>query len=42
MIKGDARLSFGEVKQTMLAVEAAGFTNVGLIAERLDEVRREG
>ena len=34
VIKGDARLTFGEVKQAMLAVEAAGFKDVGLIAER--------
>ena len=38
LLKGDARLSFGEVRQAMLAVEAAGFKNVGLIAERRDEV----
>lgn len=34
VIKGDARLEFGEVQQAMLAVEAAGFSNVGLITER--------
>lgn len=33
VIKGDARLTFGEVKQAMLAVENAGFADVGLIAE---------
>ena len=34
VLKGDARLSFGEVKQAMLAVEAAGFKDVGLITEQ--------
>ena len=34
VIQGDARLRFGDVRQTMLAVEAAGFQGVGLIAER--------
>ena len=32
--RSDARLSYGEVKQAMLAVEAAGFKNVGLVTER--------
>jgi biopolymer transport protein TolR len=41
VIKGDARLTFGEVKQAMRAVEAAGFKNVGLIAERRDEKTAE-
>jgi len=34
VIRGDARLRFGDVRQTMLAVEGAGFHGVGLIAER--------
>lgn len=34
VIQGDARLSFGEVRKAMLAVESAGFKDVGLIAER--------
>ena len=34
VLKGDARLSYGEVKQAMLAIESAGFADVGLIAER--------
>ncbi len=34
VIQGDARLRFGEVRATMLAVEQAGFQGVGLIAER--------
>ena len=34
VIQGDARLPFGEVRQTMLAVEEAGFRGVALIAER--------
>ncbi|MDH3626382.1 MAG: biopolymer transporter ExbD [Acidobacteriota bacterium] len=37
VIKGDARLRFGEVQQAMLAVEAAGFANVGLITAQLDD-----
>ena len=41
VIKGDARLTFGEVQQAMLAVEAAGFKDVGLIAERRDEQQAE-
>ena len=36
VIRGDAKLRFGEVRQTMLAVEQAGFEGVGLIAERAD------
>jgi biopolymer transport protein ExbD len=34
VIKGDARLSYGDVKKTMLAVKNAGFTSVGLIVEK--------
>lgn len=34
LLQGDSRLAFGEVKQAMLAVEAAGFQGVRLIAER--------
>jgi len=34
VIRGDARLPLGEVRQTMLAIEAAGFRGVGLIAKR--------
>jgi len=41
VLKGDARLTFGEVKQTMLAVEAAGFKDIGLIAERRVEAPQE-
>jgi len=41
VIKGDARLTFGEVRQAMLAVEAAGFKDVGLIAERRGEQEAE-
>jgi biopolymer transport protein TolR len=33
VIKGDARLSFREVRQAMLAIEDAGFSGVGLIAQ---------
>ena len=41
VIKGDARLTFGEVQQAMLAVDRAGFRDVGLIAERYDDRRAE-
>ncbi len=34
VIRGDARLTFREVRQTMLALEQAGFRGVGLIAKR--------
>ncbi len=34
VIRGDARLKFREVRQTMLALEQAGFRGVGLIAKR--------
>jgi biopolymer transport protein ExbD/biopolymer transport protein TolR len=33
VIRGDARLRFGEVRQAMVAVEEAGFHGVGLIAK---------
>lgn len=42
VIKGDARLSFGDVENAMLAVEAAGFGNVGLITERREDSEDEG
>jgi len=34
VLRGDARLNVGEVRQTMLAIEDAGFRGVGLIAKR--------
>ncbi len=34
VIRGDARLKFGEVRQAMLALDKAGFRGVGLIAKR--------
>jgi len=34
VIRGDARLHFGEIRQAMLAIEQAGFHGVGLIAKR--------
>src|SRR5262245_53096006 len=34
VLRGDARLHFGEVRRTMLAIEEAGFRGMGLIAER--------
>jgi biopolymer transport protein ExbD len=37
VIKGDARLTYGEVRRTMYAIEAAGFADVGLIASPEEE-----
>ena len=37
VIQGDARLRFGEVRQTMLAIEEAGFKGVALIAKHAGE-----
>jgi len=34
VLRGDARLRLGEVRQAMLAIEQAGFHGVGLIAKR--------
>jgi biopolymer transport protein ExbD len=34
VIQGDASLRFGDVRQAMVAVEEAGFQDVGLIAQR--------
>ena len=33
VLRGDARLRFGDVRQAMLAIEQAGFSGVGLIAK---------
>jgi biopolymer transport protein TolR len=35
VIRADARLRLGEVRQAMLAIEQAGFHGVGLIAKRI-------
>jgi biopolymer transport protein ExbD/biopolymer transport protein TolR len=34
VIRGDAKLNFLQVRETMLAIEQAGFRGVGLIAKR--------
>jgi biopolymer transport protein ExbD/biopolymer transport protein TolR len=34
VIRGDSKLNFLQVRQTMLAIEQAGFHGVGLIAKR--------
>jgi biopolymer transport protein ExbD len=34
VLRGDARLRLGQVRQAMLAIEEAGFHGVGLIAKR--------
>jgi len=42
VIKGDAALSFGDVRRAMLVVDAAGYKNVGLIAERREGAGESG
>ena len=37
VIRGDSRLHFREVREAMVAIEAAGFHGVGLIAKRAGE-----
>jgi biopolymer transport protein ExbD len=34
VVRGDAKLNFGQVRETMLALDQAGFRGVGLIAKR--------
>ncbi len=34
VVKGDARLAYGDVKKVLLDIKEAGFQSVGLIAER--------
>ena len=41
VIRGDARLQFGEVRQAMLAIEGSGAHGVGLIAKRAEAVKRK-
>jgi biopolymer transport protein TolR len=36
VIKGDARLPYGDVKKAMLKVKATGFEQVGLITQKQD------
>jgi len=40
VIRGDAGLHFGEVRQVMRAIERAGFHGVGLIAKRIGAEKR--
>ena len=42
VVQADARLPFGEVRQTMAAIEHAGFHGVALIAERAGKEVRGG
>jgi len=42
VLQGDARLPFGEIRQTMLAIEQSGFPGVALIAERATNRTRKG
>ena len=37
VVKADSRLSIGEVRRAMIAIEDAGFQGVGLIAKRPGE-----
>jgi biopolymer transport protein TolR len=41
VIRGDARLQFGEVRQAMLAIEQTGAHGVGLIAKRAEVDKRK-
>jgi biopolymer transport protein TolR len=34
VVRGDAKLKFGEVREAMLALDQAGFRGVGLIAKK--------
>jgi biopolymer transport protein ExbD len=34
VVRGDAKLNFGEVREAMLALDQAGFRGVGLIAKK--------
>jgi len=34
VIKADSRLTYGDVKKTMMTIKSAGFQSVGLIAEK--------
>ena len=36
VVRGDAKLKFGEVREAMLALDQAGFRGVGLIAKKAD------
>jgi len=36
VLKGDARLTYGDVKKTMLKVKSVGFEQVGLITQKQD------
>ena len=42
VVQADAKLPFGQVRQTMLAIEQAGFDGVALIAERAGTHTRRG
>ena len=42
VIRGDARLRFGDVRHTMAAVQQAGFHGVGLIAEKAGGDKKRG
>jgi biopolymer transport protein ExbD/biopolymer transport protein TolR len=42
VIKGDAGLHFGEVRQAMRAIEQAGFRGVGLITQRAGAEKNKG
>jgi biopolymer transport protein ExbD len=41
VLKGDATLTFGDVQRAMMAIEAAGFPGVSLLAEPRDDAAAE-
>ena len=42
VLRGDSRLRIGDVRRTMLAIEAAGFEGVGLIAKPVEGAKAGG
>jgi len=42
VVQADAKLPFGQVRQTMLAIEQAGFPGVALVSEREGADKRRG
>jgi biopolymer transport protein ExbD/biopolymer transport protein TolR len=42
VVQADAKLPFGDVRQTMLAIEQAGFPGVALVSEREGASKRRG
>ena len=42
LIKGDKRLTFGDVKDVMLLINQAGFTNVSVLADKREGAAESG